>query len=58
MNTDNTEDAIEELADVLEIIHGLADYHGASIEKVEEIRKQKAETRGGFKNRIFLIDVD
>ncbi|AGK53636.1 nucleoside triphosphate pyrophosphohydrolase [Bacillus sp. 1NLA3E] len=58
MNTENTEDAIEELADVLEIIHALAEYHGVSIERVEEARKKKAEKRGGFKEKIFLIEVE
>lgn len=58
VETNNNEDAIEELADVLEIIHALAEYHGASIEEVEEIRKQKAEKRGGFKEKIFLIEVE
>lgn len=58
VNTRNNEDAIEELADLLEIIHALAEFHGASIEKVEEVRKRKAEKRGGFKERIFLIEVE
>ncbi|WHY59910.1 nucleoside triphosphate pyrophosphohydrolase [Cytobacillus firmus] len=58
VETNNNEDAIKELADVLEIIHALAEYHGASIEKVEEVRKQKAEKRGGFKEKIFLIEVE
>jgi predicted house-cleaning noncanonical NTP pyrophosphatase (MazG superfamily) len=58
VNTENDEDAIEELADLLEIIHALAECHGASIEKVEEIRKKKAEKRGGFKEKIFLIEVE
>ncbi|MBG9549645.1 phosphoribosyl-ATP pyrophosphohydrolase [Cytobacillus firmus] len=58
VETNNNEDAIEELADVLEIIHALAEYHGASIEEVEEIRTQKAEKRGGFKEKIFLIEVE
>jgi predicted house-cleaning noncanonical NTP pyrophosphatase (MazG superfamily) len=49
---------LEELADLLEIIHAIADYHGASIEKVEEIRKQKLEARGGFNEKIFLIKVE
>jgi predicted house-cleaning noncanonical NTP pyrophosphatase (MazG superfamily) len=56
--TENNEDAIEELADLLEIIHALAVVHGASIEKVEEVRKMKAEKRGGFKEKIFLIEVE
>jgi predicted house-cleaning noncanonical NTP pyrophosphatase (MazG superfamily) len=54
----NNEDAIEELADLLEIIHVLAEYHGSSIEMVEEIRKVKAEKRGGFKEKIFLLEVE
>lgn len=57
VKTQNNEDAIEELADILEIIHHLAEYHGSSIEKVEEARKKKAEKRGGFKEKIFLIEV-
>ncbi|MDR6999682.1 nucleoside triphosphate pyrophosphohydrolase [Neobacillus niacini] len=58
MNTTNNEDAIEELADLLEIIHALAEYHESSIEKVEEVRQKKAEKRGGFKEKIFLIEVE
>jgi predicted house-cleaning noncanonical NTP pyrophosphatase (MazG superfamily) len=54
----NNEDAIEELADLLEIIHALAEYHGSSIEKVEEVRKGKAVKRGGFKEKIFLLEVE
>ncbi|WP_078427508.1 nucleoside triphosphate pyrophosphohydrolase [Alkalihalobacterium alkalinitrilicum] len=50
--------AIEELADVLEIIHSLAVVHGSSMEEVESIRKKKADDRGGFQEKIFLIDVD
>jgi predicted house-cleaning noncanonical NTP pyrophosphatase (MazG superfamily) len=57
VNTENNEDAIEELADLLEIIHALAEYHGSSIDIVEEVRKVKAEKRGGFKEKIFLIEV-
>lgn len=58
MNAENNEDAMEELADLLEIIHALAESHGANIEKVEELRKQKAIKRGGFKEKIFLIEVE
>lgn len=57
MNAENNKDAIEELADLLEIIHAFADYHGSSFEEVENVRKQKAEKRGGFKDKIFLIEV-
>ncbi|MFD2444096.1 phosphoribosyl-ATP pyrophosphohydrolase [Bacillus sp. CGMCC 1.16607] len=58
VKTENNEDAIEELADLLEIIHALAEVHGSSIEKVEEVRKVKEEKRGGFKEKIFLIEVE
>lgn len=57
-NTDNKKDAVEELADLLEIIHALSEYHGSSIDEVEFVRKQKAEKRGGFKDKIFLIEVE
>jgi len=49
--------ALEELADLLEIVHALAECHGANIEKVEAIRAEKAEKRGGFREKIFLIEV-
>ncbi|WP_110063540.1 nucleoside triphosphate pyrophosphohydrolase [Cytobacillus oceanisediminis] len=58
INTNNHAEALEELADLLEIIYALAESHGASIEKVEELRKQKAKKRGGFKEKIFLIEVE
>jgi predicted house-cleaning noncanonical NTP pyrophosphatase (MazG superfamily) len=58
VKTESNEDAIEELADLLEVIHALAEVHGVSIEKVEEVRKMKAEKRGGFKEKIFLIEVE
>jgi predicted house-cleaning noncanonical NTP pyrophosphatase (MazG superfamily) len=34
VNAENDKDAIEELSDLLEIIHALAECHGASFEKV------------------------
>jgi predicted house-cleaning noncanonical NTP pyrophosphatase (MazG superfamily) len=58
VNANNDENAIEELADLLEIIHALAKCHGASFEEVEEVRRKKAEKRGGFKEKIFLNEVE
>lgn len=52
------EEAIEELADILEILHALADVHGSTIREVDEIRKSKAEKRGGFWDKVFLIEVE
>ncbi|GAB3802243.1 pyrophosphohydrolase domain-containing protein [Virgibacillus kimchii] len=54
----NDSDALEELADILELMHALAGEHGGSIGKVEQIRKKKAEKRGAFNDKIFLIEVE
>ncbi|MEH7117154.1 nucleoside triphosphate pyrophosphohydrolase [Neobacillus vireti] len=58
INTENDNDAIEELADLLELIHALASFHGNSFEEVERVRQNKAQKRGGFKEKIFLIEVE
>ncbi|WP_214626415.1 nucleoside triphosphate pyrophosphohydrolase [Paenibacillus agaridevorans] len=54
----NANEALEELADVLEVIRALTAAHGYSVEEGEELRKQKTEKRGGFQERVYLIDVD
>lgn len=58
MQATNQADAIEELADLLEIMHALAEYHSSSMEEVEKVRQEKASKRGGFKEKIFLIEVE
>jgi predicted house-cleaning noncanonical NTP pyrophosphatase (MazG superfamily) len=58
LHTQNDQEAVEELADALEVIHALAETHGVSIEEVEHVRKTKAKERGGFKEKIFLIEVE
>lgn len=50
-------EALEELADIMEIIHSLAVIHGSDIKEVEKIRHDKAKEKGSFQERIFLIDV-
>ena len=49
--------SMEELADLLEVIKAVALARGSSFEKVEEIRRAKAEKRGGFDKRIYLEEV-
>ena len=51
-----SEEALEELADVLEVLQAYAAAHGAAWEQVEELRRKKAAARGGFRERIYLID--
>ncbi|MCG1023460.1 nucleoside triphosphate pyrophosphohydrolase [Sutcliffiella horikoshii] len=55
---ETNEGAVEELADLLEIVRALAGYHGSSIEEVEEVRREKEEKRGGFKEKVFLVEVE
>ena len=44
----------EELADILEVIHAICDFKNFDKEKLELLRKKKAEERGGFKDKIIL----
>ena len=44
----------EEFADLLEVLDAISDYKCFQKEKIEGIRKQKAEARGGFSERIIL----
>ncbi|MFE7062043.1 phosphoribosyl-ATP pyrophosphohydrolase [Sutcliffiella sp. NPDC057660] len=55
---DTNEEAIEELADLMEIIRSLAQYHGTSMEEVEKLRQGKAVKRGGFEEKVFLVEVE
>lgn len=48
-------ESIEELADILEIIHSLAKIHNKSFEDIENVRWNKFIKRGGFDKRYFLI---
>ncbi|MEK4863602.1 nucleoside triphosphate pyrophosphohydrolase [Bacillus sp. FSL E2-8895] len=50
-------DKLEELSDLLELINALAEHEGTTLEEINNIRKKKAEERGGFSNRVFLIEV-
>ena len=48
---------VEELADIVEVIYGILDYKGVSIEEFENIRQNKADKRGAFKERLMLLEV-
>ncbi|WP_249872461.1 nucleoside triphosphate pyrophosphohydrolase [Oceanobacillus saliphilus] len=53
------ENALEELADLLEIIYMLVkDVHGSSMKELEKIRSEKAEKRGSYEKKVFLIEVE
>ena len=44
----------EELADILEVIYAICDFKKIDKNKLELLRKKKAEQRGGFKDKIIL----
>ncbi len=49
---------LEELADMLEVMYAIAEARGYSVEELERVRAEKAEKRGGFKEKIYLESVD
>ncbi|MCI9287616.1 MAG: nucleoside triphosphate pyrophosphohydrolase [Clostridia bacterium] len=49
---------IEELADIVEVIYGILNSMDVSIEEFEKVRKDKAEKRGAFKEKIFLEEAE
>ncbi len=48
---------LEEIADVLEVLHGIARNMGEEWESVERARLEKREARGGFEEGICLLEV-
>lgn len=48
-----SDDDLEELADILEVLHALAEHIGSSPAELEKLRAAKAEQRGGFAKRII-----
>jgi len=48
---------IEEIADMLEVVHAIVVARGYSVEELEKIRKDKADKRGGFVKKILLKEV-
>ncbi|WAA13354.1 nucleoside triphosphate pyrophosphohydrolase [Fervidibacillus halotolerans] len=54
----NEHDALEELADVLELIHASLKVYNKSFDELEVIRVKKKNNRGGFDKGLYLIDVE
>lgn len=49
---------LEELADLLEVIFAAAEARGYSVKQLEEVRAVKAEKRGAFQKKLFLLEVE
>ncbi|MCL6562901.1 MAG: nucleoside triphosphate pyrophosphohydrolase [Firmicutes bacterium] len=50
--------AVEELADVLEVLYALSTLEGVPPQQLEQMRLQKRAQRGGFEGRMFLEHVE
>lgn len=57
LETYKYDSAIEELADLLEIIHGIAYQMDLPFQELDTIRIKKKKKRGGFEDRIVLKSV-
>ena len=57
LNEYQQDKSMEELADLLEVMMAVAGARGFSWRDVEQIRRKKAEARGGFDRRILLKNV-
>lgn len=58
LEAEQNQEAVEELADILELMKALAAQHNSSLEEVEKVRKEKAEKRGAFHDKVFLVEVE
>lgn len=54
----NNDEVIEELSDLLEVISALAEYHGFTLEEVQQHSMLKRDKRGAFKEKVFLVKVE
>ena len=50
--------SLEELADTLEVIQSIGRVLGYTPDQIEVARLQKAQERGGFDERVFLISTE
>lgn len=53
INAKSSDETLEELADVLEVLKAIAELNNKNLEDIIEIAKRKKLERGGFKKRIF-----
>ncbi len=49
--------SVEEMADILEVLHGIAFHKGITWNEVESVRDRKRDERGGFEKGIRLLEV-
>lgn len=52
------EHSVEELGDLMEVIYAIMENNNISMEDVDKAREKKKNKKGGFKDKIYLIDVE
>ena len=50
--------SVEELVDILEVTYRISQLKGTNVERLEEIRKEKAQNLGVFEKNLFLLDTE
>lgn len=50
--------SLEELADIVEVIHAIVKQKGSTIEELERIRIDKRKKRGGFRKKLLLVSAE
>jgi predicted house-cleaning noncanonical NTP pyrophosphatase (MazG superfamily) len=58
LHAETTEERVEEMADLLEVVFALSRHYGVEPDEIERIRDRKYKERGGFAEKILLIDVE
>ncbi|SET77133.1 Predicted house-cleaning noncanonical NTP pyrophosphatase, all-alpha NTP-PPase (MazG) superfamily [Natronincola peptidivorans] len=48
---------VEELTDIVEVIHGILHHRNVTMKELEDIRIKKKEERGGFTKGVKLVKV-
>lgn len=49
---------IEEMADLMEVVEAIQKTHNLSKEEMEKVRLEKKLKKGGFKERLYLVEVE
>ena len=50
--------AVEELADIMEVIQSIMRVKNISYEELKNVQQMKREKKGGFSNKIYLVEVE
>ena len=55
---ENLDETKKELADLLEVVRAMAENKGFSLSDIMKEANEKADKRGGFSKRVFLVEVE